>query len=102
MHEYDVFMWAYFKIDDLLHSEYSLNIETIAKRQPCRSDKELEFMNKMSDEEIETMYWDIERILVKRGVRRIYPDWENEIRTLLWLRNTLHKIIVEKNTTHSS
>jgi len=95
-------MRAYFKIDDLLHSEYSLNIETIAKHQPCRSDKELEFMNKMSDEEIETMYWDIERILVKRGVRRIYPDWENEIRTLLWLRNTLHKIIVEKNTTHSS
>jgi hypothetical protein len=64
-------MWAYFKIDDLLHSEYSLNIETIAKRQPVEAIRNWNYMNKMSDEEIETMYWDIERFWLNGGAKNL-------------------------------
>lgn len=54
---------------------YSLTIEELINRPIIRSDQGYEYLNKMTDVEIQIFDREIEQILIEDNVPKQYPDW---------------------------
>ena len=59
----------------VLEMTYSLTVKELLKRPIIRDDQPHEYLNKMTDEEIERRYAEIDAILEADGVPKVYPDW---------------------------
>ena len=55
--------------------KYTLKIEELIKRPIIRNDRPEEFLNKMTDEEIEQWEKEVEQNLMQEGVDKKFPDW---------------------------
>jgi 16S rRNA C967 or C1407 C5-methylase (RsmB/RsmF family) len=58
--------------------EYSITIKELIKRPIIRNDQPTEFLNKMTDNEIEQWEKEVEQELLENGVKRKFPDWNAE------------------------
>jgi len=54
---------------------YTITIEELIKRPIIRDDKPEEFLNKMTDDEINQWGKEVEENLLASGVPKQYPDW---------------------------
>ena len=58
---------------------YSLTIEELINRPIIRSDQGYEYMNKMTDVEIQIFDREIEQILIEDDIQKVYPDWNASV-----------------------
>jgi len=72
--------------------KHTIKIRELISRPIIRSDKPLEFLNKMTDEEIEKLDSDIETILLEEGVERKYPIWNEAAVTKMIDRDTMYNL----------
>jgi hypothetical protein len=72
--------------------EYTISIQELIKRPIIRNDKPEEFLNKMTDQEINQYEKEIEQILSEEKVNKIFPDWNAAFLAKTIDRGILYKL----------
>ena len=73
--------------------EYSLKIQDLVNRPIIRNDRPEEFMNKMTDDELEMMESEISDILKSNCVDKKFPDWNSAYLSKIVDRGILYRRI---------
>jgi hypothetical protein len=85
---------------------YSLTIEELFKRPIIRNDQMVEFLNKMTDDEIDQWDKEVGLILEEEKVPDVFPDWNNAYLSKIIDRDILYNLFemseIEKNKQKSS
>ncbi len=72
---------------------YSITLNELIERPVIRNDQFLEYLNKMTDEEIKQFEDEIEEVLEKDGeVKKVFPDWNAAILSRLIDREILYEV----------
>lgn len=71
---------------------YTIGIGELIKRPIIRSDQRVEFLNKMTDEEIKKWEYEVEQNLLEEGVIQKFPDWNAAVLAKTVDRNIMYKI----------
>jgi len=58
---------------------YTITINELITRPIIRNDHPEEFLNKMTDDEINVWEKEVDQILIEEGVPKIFPDWNAAI-----------------------
>ena len=56
---------------------YSLEISNLIERDLIRNDYPFEFLNKMTDQEINQWEKEVKEILLEEGVHNTFPEWNS-------------------------
>lgn len=72
--------------------EYTISIQELIERPIIRNDKPEEFLNKMTDQEINQYEKEIEQILSEEGTNKIFPDWNAAFLAKAIDRGILYKL----------
>jgi len=72
--------------------KYTISLEELIKRPIIRDDSWLEFLNKMTDEEINQFEKEIEIILESEGIEKKFPDWNTSFLEKMVDRDILYKL----------
>jgi len=56
-------------------TKYSIPLMELLTRPFIRDDQAYDYLNKLTDEEIEQRYKEVELILEEEGVSKKFPDW---------------------------
>lgn len=73
--------------------EHTISIEELLKREKIREDKEWEFLNKMTDDEIKKWELEIDEMLKEEGVPKKLPDWNAAFLAKIVDRNILYNLL---------
>lgn len=72
---------------------YSISINQLIFRPVIRDDRPHEFLNKMTDDEINIWEREVEAILEKEGIPQIFPEWNAAFLAKSIDRDILYKLI---------
>ncbi len=72
--------------------KHTITINELIDRPIIRNDKLEEFLNKMTDSEIEQWEFEIEQTLLENGIIKKYPDWNVEFLTKTIDFSILYKV----------
>jgi len=76
---------------------HTLKISEIVNRKIIRNDKSEEFLNKMTDEEIEIYFKEIEHSLNEEEVEHKFPDWNVAVLAKIIDRSILYNFFIDND-----
>lgn len=79
--------------------EYTLTIQELIQRPIIRNDNAYEFLNKMTNEEIEQWDKEAEQMLKDEKVPEMFPDWNAAYLAKIIDRQILYDLFTEANNT---
>lgn len=71
---------------------YTITIDELINREIIRNDHSEEWLNKMTDEEIDEWFEEATKISMDEGVERKFPDINSAVTTKLIDRDILYKL----------
>jgi 16S rRNA C967 or C1407 C5-methylase (RsmB/RsmF family) len=79
--------------------KYTLTIQELIQRPIIRNDNAYEFLNKMTNEEIEQWDKEVEQMLKDENVPDMFPDWNAAYLAKVIDRQILYDLFIEANNT---
>jgi hypothetical protein len=77
--------------------EYTLTLKELISRPVIRNDQVCEFLNRMTDEEIEQWDKEVYAVLKEENVPEVFPDWNGAYLAKLIDREILFGLFQLKN-----
>jgi hypothetical protein len=80
--------------------EYSIKIGELIARPVIRNDQVYDFLNKMTDEEIDQWDEEVTEILIEEKVPEMFPDWNTAYMAKCIDYQILYELFLEGNSTN--
>ena len=73
--------------------EHKLSLYTIVKREAIRTDQIFDWLNRMTDDEIEEYYDELYAELKRIGVKQEFPQWQSTLMSKDIDRDIVYRVI---------